>query len=52
MIEKIKSFYRFLSPKFQNVYLEYKVNPKPLYGHGKAPHSLLYDVINSNRQLY
>ena len=25
MMEKIKSVYRFLSPKFQSVHLEYKV---------------------------
>lgn len=34
MIEKAKAIYRFLSPKFQNVFLEYKVTPQPRYGHG------------------
>ncbi|MFN6945127.1 MAG: class I SAM-dependent methyltransferase [Cytophagaceae bacterium] len=48
----IKSLYRFLSPKFQNVFLDYKVAFKPRYGHGKPPHSLLYNIINSNRKIY
>lgn len=49
---KIKSFYRFLSPKFQSVHFEYKVNVKPRYGYGNPPHSLLYDLINQNRNIY
>jgi hypothetical protein len=49
MKEKIKSLYRFLSPDFQNIFLEYKVTPKPRYGHGNPPHKLLYEIINSRR---
>jgi hypothetical protein len=52
MIDRIKSIYKFLSPKFQNVYLEYKVEPKPRYGHGLPAHPLLYEAINKNRQSY
>lgn len=52
MINKIKSVYRFLSPKFQSVHLEYKVNVKPRYGHGKPAHTLLYEIINQNRKDY
>ena len=52
MIEKAKTIYRFLSPKFQSVFLEYKVTPQPRYGHGSPPHALLFDLVNSNRQLY
>lgn len=52
MIDKIKSIYRFLSPKFQSLHLEYKVNPKPRYGHGLPPHALLNTIIRSNRTLY
>lgn len=52
MIEKAKAIYRFLSPKFQSVFLEYKVTPQPRYGHGFPPHALLFDLVNSNRQLY
>jgi hypothetical protein len=52
MINKIKSIYRFLSPKFQSVHLDYKVNVQPRYGHGKPAHPLLYDIINRNRRMY
>jgi predicted O-methyltransferase YrrM len=48
----IKKIYRFLNPKFQTVFLDYKVDSKPRYGHGKLPHSGLYDIINSNRKEY
>lgn len=51
MINKIKSAYRFLSPKFQSIHLEYKVNVKPRYVQGK-PHPLLYEIINKNRKTY
>ncbi len=52
MLNKIKSVYRFLSPKFQSVHLDYKVTVQPRYGHGKPPHSLLYEIINKNRNVY
>jgi len=48
----IKQIYRFLSPKFQNLFLEYKVEFKPRYGHGKPPHQDLYKIINANRDSY
>lgn len=51
-MEKIKSVYRFLSPKFQSVHLEYKVDTKPRYGHGNPAHPLLLDLIDRNRPLY
>lgn len=41
-------FYRFCSPKYQTVHLEYKVNPKPRF----SPHPVLYDFINQNREEY
>ncbi|MFA6786968.1 MAG: class I SAM-dependent methyltransferase [Bacteroidales bacterium] len=44
-----KQLYRFLNPKFQNLFLEYKVDFKPRYGHGKPPHTELYEIINANR---
>jgi hypothetical protein len=52
MMNKLKSLYRFLSPKFQTLHLEYKVDAKPRYGHGKPAHSLLNEIINNNRKLY
>ena len=48
----IKKLYRFLSPEFQSLFLEYKVNFKPRFGHGKPPHDLLYEIINANRDIY
>jgi len=48
----IKQLYRFLSPKFQNLFLDYPVDFKPRYGHGKPPHTALYDIIAANRDTY
>lgn len=48
----IKNIYRFLSPKFQTLFLDYKVNMQPRYGHGKPAHSELYKLINANRDFY
>ncbi|MFM9984061.1 MAG: class I SAM-dependent methyltransferase [Flavobacteriales bacterium] len=52
MIEKIKSAYKFISGRYQTIHLEYKTDVRPRYGYGKPPHPMLYDTINSNRQLY
>lgn len=48
----IKQLYRFLNPKFQNLFLEYKVNFKPRYGHGLPAHQELAKIIDSNRSEY
>ena len=48
----IKQIYRFLNPKFQNLFLEYKVDFKPRYGYGKPAHQDLYKIIDSNRGNY
>jgi len=48
----LKSIYKFLSPKFQNVFLEYKVNFKPRSGYGKPNNKILYDIVNENRKGY
>lgn len=48
----IKKIYRFLSPKFQTLFLDYKVDMRPRYGHGKPPHTKLYDIVNANRVSY
>jgi predicted O-methyltransferase YrrM len=48
----LKSLYRFLSPKFQNVFLDYKVSFAPRYGHGKPPHKGLNDVISAGNAAY
>src|SRR5688500_14240576 len=51
-MSKLKALYRFLSPKHQSVFLEYKVKFKPRFGQGKPPHKQLYDIINQNREEY
>ena len=52
MKEKLKSLYKFLSPRFQTIHLDYQVTPKPRQGHGLPPHSILYNNINANREVY
>ncbi|MEY4351666.1 MAG: hypothetical protein RL078_1745 [Bacteroidota bacterium] len=47
-----KNLYRFFSSKWQKLYMEYKVDFQPRYGHGKPPHAELYQVINNERDLY
>lgn len=48
----LKNLYRFLSPRFQNLFLDYKVTFKPRYGHGKPPHPQLFDIIEKNKNIY
>jgi hypothetical protein len=48
----LKQLYKTLSPKYQKVILEYKVFPKPRYGHGNPPNKFLYEIINKNRNGY
>lgn len=48
----LKKLYRLTHPKFQKLFLEYKVTFKPRYGHGKPPHKGLYDLIDANRATY
>jgi hypothetical protein len=52
MLAFFKQIYRFLHPKHQNVFLDYKVTFKPRYGHGLEPHKALYHIINANRGTY
>ncbi len=51
-MSKLKSLYRFLSPKHQSVFLEYKVDFKPRFGQGKPGHKALTEIINDNRKIY
>ncbi len=48
----LKKIYRFLNPRFQTLFLEYKVQFKPRHGHGLPPHARLYDIVNANRADY
>lgn len=48
----LKSLYRFLSPRFQSLFLEYKVAMKPRYGHGLPAHAGLLEIIEKQRDTY
>jgi hypothetical protein len=48
----LKSLLKLLHPRFQNLFLEYKVEFKPRYGHGKPPHKELNSIIELNRKVY
>lgn len=50
--ELLKPLYRFLSPKFQTLFLEYPVDFKPRYGFGRPPHPQLFEIINEQREAY
>lgn len=47
----IKSLYKFLSSKYQNLFLDYKVDLKPRYSEGE-PHQALLDIISENDSTY
>ena len=51
-MEKLKQLFKALSPRFQTVNLEYKVNPKPRFGHGQPPHGQLLKIVEKNRKGY
>jgi len=48
----IKSLYRFLNPRFQNLFLDYPVDMQPRYGHGRKPHEGLNTLIDKKRETY
>lgn len=52
MNKSLVALKRFLDPRYQNLFLDYKVDLKSRYGHGKPPHKTLFDIINSNRAMY
>jgi hypothetical protein len=52
MKEKLKSFYRFLSPRHSTVHLDHPVDPRPRYGHGLPPHPQLEKLIAAGRDTY
>lgn len=43
--------YRFLNPRYQNLFSEFPVEMKPRY-HDDKGHSLLYDIIHARRDKY
>lgn len=47
----LKRLYKFLNPRYQDLYLEYKVNLKPRYGRDD-PHPELFEIISSKNSEY
>ena len=52
MLVRLKKLVKFLSPRWQKLYMEYPVQFSPRYGHGNPPHGQLYTIIQANRQTY
>lgn len=52
LVTMFKTLYRFLNPKFQSLFLDYKVKFQPRYGHGKPAHPELLSIIDANRSDY
>jgi hypothetical protein len=52
MLKSLKRTVKYLLPKYQKIFIEYRVNPKPRYGYGLKPHQMLYDIMNKNRSIY
>jgi len=52
MIAKIKSWYRFINPKFQTIHLDYPVDAKPRYTTQNGGHPELKKIITRNKQVY
>lgn len=48
----LKEIYKFIHPRTQNLFLEYKVSFRPRYGFGKPPHPELYKIVDSHRGQY
>ncbi len=48
----IKQLYRFLNPRFQNLFLDYPVDFQPRYGHGRPAHPELMEIISRDREGY
>ena len=48
----LRNLAKFFHPRFQTLFLEYKVTFKPRYGHGLPAHPRLLDIIDANREEY
>ncbi|MCB0739192.1 MAG: class I SAM-dependent methyltransferase, partial [Bacteroidetes bacterium] len=51
MLNKIKSFYRFISSKHQTIHLDYRVNMVPRWNNN-SPNEVLLDIIKSQDSIY
>ncbi len=48
----LRNLLKFFHPRFQTLFLEYKVTFKPRYGHGLPAHPRLMEIIEANRPEY
>ncbi|MFM8371701.1 MAG: class I SAM-dependent methyltransferase [Bacteroidota bacterium] len=48
----LRKLARFIHPRFQTLFLEYKVDFKPRYGHGLPAHPGLLRIVEANRAEY
>lgn len=48
----LRNLAKFFHPRFQTLFLEYKVAFKPRYGHGLPAHPRLLNIIDANRLEY
>lgn len=48
----LKTLYKFISPGYQKLFLDYPVKMEPRYGHGKKAHPELETIINREREQY
>ncbi|MBK9152003.1 MAG: class I SAM-dependent methyltransferase [Saprospiraceae bacterium] len=51
-LETLKRWFKLLHPGIQKLIMDYPVHMVPRYGHGKAPHQKLYEIVNANRNQY
>ena len=51
-MNSVKKIYKFLSPHYQTLFLEYPVKFEARFGQGKPPHEMLYNLINEYRNDY
>lgn len=51
-LDMIKSLYKFLHPRYQTFFLEYKVAVQPRFGHGKPAHPELLAIVEKKEDVY
>jgi hypothetical protein len=52
VLQSLRRLYRFLSPRHQTLFLDYRTAFQPRYGHGKPPHPELYTLIAEHNDTY
>lgn len=52
MLHTLRNIYRFLHPRYQTIFLDYQVDPRPRYGHGQPVHPQLLNLVEAHRDDY